>query len=153
MSKIVSAAGEDSVSAEQIAPVVSLNGEVQDICPRPPRRRRRAAEDRGLPPDDEIARFAQAYLEFQRKHWPEIVAAGLLPEVTPASIEAMVDDFKKRHRTGIADVNAVKHFVKYCQELGGDYSRYSCDNSSPMSIVDQASNALKKARSENRFIP
>jgi hypothetical protein len=33
------------------------------------------------------------------------------------------------------------------------YMRYSCDNSSPVSIIDQMVNCLDKARQEDRFIP
>jgi DNA invertase Pin-like site-specific DNA recombinase len=42
---------------------------------------------------------------------------------------------------------------KICPNLAGGYFRYSCDNSSPNSIVDQMVKCLGKARAENRFVP
>ena len=121
--------------------------------PRPKRRPRRARADRGLPPDEELAGLARAYLERQRKHWPEMVQAGLLPEPTEPIIQAMVEDFKQRHRTAKVDPASVRVYLKFTLKLGGNYDRYSCDNSSPLSIIDQMVNSLDKARDENRFVP
>src|SRR5262249_24073560 len=129
------------------------NGDEQRRLPRPPRQRRRRSEDRGLPPDAEIAKLAAAYLERQRRHWPELVTAGLLPDPTPAVIEEMVRDFKGRHRTGIGPVAAVIAFAVLVKKFGGSYSRYSCDNSKPTSNVDQTCKNLDKAAQEKRFIP
>jgi len=44
-------------------------------------------------------------------------------------------------------------FTKQGTKLAGSYNRYSCDNSSPKSIIDQMVNALEKAKQENRFVP
>ncbi len=87
--------------------------------PRPKRRRRRAKADRGLPPDKELAKLATAYLERQRKHWPKLVEAGLLPEPTEAVIREMVPDFKVRHRTGKVDAKVVHPFTKWAKLAGG----------------------------------
>lgn len=48
--------------------------------PRPKRSRRRSTEDRGLATDEELSKLAAAYLDRQRKLWPQLVNAGLLPE-------------------------------------------------------------------------
>ncbi len=80
------------------------------ILRRPPRRRRRRSEDIGLASDKELALLATEYLKRQRKHWPDLVKAGLLPEPTPAIIGHMVDDFKHRHRTGLVAVDAINAF-------------------------------------------
>lgn len=74
--------------------------------PRYKRSRLRAKEDRGLPNDAELADLAKAYLEIQRKHWPQLVANGLIPEITDALISEMVNDFKRRHREIAEDFNA-----------------------------------------------
>jgi site-specific DNA recombinase len=122
--------------------------------PRPKRRPRRARTDRGLPPDEELGRLAEAYLERQRKHWPEIADAGLVPPASDDVVRQMVEDFKARHRTGKADPLPLRVFLKFAPKLGGSYNRFSSDaNSSPLSIIDQLVNALDKARAENRFIP
>ncbi len=121
--------------------------------PRPKRRRRRAKADSGLPSDEELGNLARAYLERQGKHWPDVVRAGLLPEATDDVIREMVEDFKGRHRSGEADVEDVRVFAKFCSKLGGNYNRFSCDNSSPLSIIDQMINVLGKAREDDRFIP
>ena len=82
-----------------------------------------------------------------------MVAAGLLAQPTDDVIRRMVEDFKHRHRGGKVDVESIRPFAKFCAKFGGNYNRYSCDNSSPLSIIDQMVNALDKAHGENRFIP
>lgn len=104
-------------------------------------------------PDEELQKLAQAYLERQRKHWPKLVAAGLLPEPSETVVRQMVDDFKQRHRTGRVEVEDVRQYLEFCQKLAGNYNRYSCNNSSPTSILDQMVRALDKAHSESRFVP
>jgi len=126
---------------------------VDTPLPRPERQPRRDKQDRGLPPDKELANLARAYLERQRKHWPDIVAAGLLPAPNDEVINRMVEDFKQRHRYGQVDPASIQAFLKFSEKLGGNYNRYSCDNSSPLSIIDQMGNALDKGRSEDRFVP
>jgi hypothetical protein len=71
--------------------------------PGPKRQRRRAKADRGLPPDQELRQLAIEYLRLQRQHWPKLVKAGLLPDITDDVVAAMVEDFKHRHRTGQID--------------------------------------------------
>ena len=121
--------------------------------PRPKRRARRAKADRGLPPDEQLANLARAYLDRQGKHWPEMVQAGLLPQATDDIVHRMVEDFKQRHRRGTVEVESVCVFEKFCLKFGGNYNRFSCDNSSPLSIIDQMVNVLDKARAESRFSP
>ena len=121
--------------------------------PRKPRKARTAKEDRGLPPDKELIELAAEYLRVQRKHWPKIVKVGLLPDVTDDNIAAMVEDFKHRHRTGQVDPGPLRRYLKYCSKLAGDYNRYSSENSSPKSIIDQMVNVLDKAKHEDRFVP
>jgi DNA invertase Pin-like site-specific DNA recombinase len=100
-----------------------------------------------------LTALAQVYLECQHKHWPELIGTAVLPRLTDAVIAAMVVDFKNRHRTGNVDKGDLAR-LKECEEnIGGHYGRYSCDNSSPLSIQDQLVNALGKARTEDRLIP
>mgnify|MGYP000573351674 CR=1 FL=1 len=134
-------------------PDLSGSPDTDAPLPRAQRRPRRAREDRGLPPDKELVNLARAYLERQRKYWPEIVQAGLLPEPTEEVIHKMVEDFKFRHRGGKVDPASVAPFLKFAAKLGGNYNRFSCDNSNPQSIIDQMAKSLDKARSENRFVP
>ena len=123
------------------------------LLPRPKRKRRRAKSERGLPPDEELMELAKTYLELQRKLWPAIVKAGLLPEPTTEVFAEMVNDFRSRHQAGDADVTAIQRYLKFCASLAGLYTRYSCDNSSTTSILDQTVNCLSKAQQEGRFIP
>jgi hypothetical protein len=120
---------------------------------RSKRKPRRAKSDRGLPPDEELTALARVYLECQHKHWPELVGTAVLPRLTDAVIAAMVVDFKNRHRTGNVDKGDLARLKECAEKIGGDYGRYSCDNSSPLSIQDQLINALSKARAEGRFVP
>lgn len=126
---------------------------VDGPLPRPERRPRRAKADRGLPPDEELAKLAAVYLDRQRKHWPDMAEAGALPVPNERIRRLMVEDFKERHRTGKVDLDAVLAFRRFCGKVGGGYQRYSCDNSSPTSILDQVVNILDKARANDCFIP
>src|SRR5688572_16970603 len=58
--------------------------------PRPKRKPRRPKSDRGLPPDEELAKLATAYLERQRKQWPTLFESGLLPEAQSDIVHQMV---------------------------------------------------------------
>ena len=126
---------------------------VDQPLPRPKRKRRRSRSERGLPPDQELITLAKTYLELQHKLWPEMVKAGLLPEPVSEVLTEMVENFKSRHQTGLADETSAKVFKKFCVKLAGLYTRYSCDNSSTTSILDQTVNCLRKAHQEGRFIP
>ena len=121
--------------------------------PRPNRRPRKAKVDRGLPPDEEIVKLSQVYLERQRKLWPTLVEAGVLPVTSDELVQEMVSDFKDRHRTGVVAVESVKPFQELVKNLAGAYARYSCDNSSTNSILDQLVKILDAAAKEERFIP
>jgi hypothetical protein len=92
-------------------------------------------------------------VRYQCKSWPELVKAGLLTDVSDSLISGMVEDFKQRHRGSDVDVAPLRAFLRLCPRLGGNYDRYSCDNSSPNSIIDQMINGLTKARQENHFVP
>jgi DNA invertase Pin-like site-specific DNA recombinase len=106
-----------------------------------------------LPLDNELAALATAYLERQRKLWSKLVEAGHLPEPTEKVIQQMVADFKHRHRTGNVDLEQIHPYARIGVKLGGNYDRYSCDNSSATSILDQMVRAVEKAHGESRFIP
>ena len=121
--------------------------------PRAKRRRRRPKVDKGLPPDAELAALAEEYLVTQRKLWPRIVEAGLLPEPNEEAIRGMVADLKQRHRTGKVDPEEIEPYARQVLKLAGNYDRYSCDNSDPKSILDQMVRVLEKAHAEERFIP
>ncbi len=69
-----------------------------------------------------MAVLATEYLKRQRKHWPVLVTAGLLPEPTSEIINQMVEDFKHRHRTGDVRPDALAAFAVYVKQLV-DYSQ------------------------------
>src|SRR5262249_14874201 len=54
---------------------------------------------------------------------------------------------------GQVDPGPLRRYLKYCSKLAGDYNRYSSENSSPKSIIDQMVNVLDKAKHEDRFVP
>ena len=136
-----------------MAPIDEIRND--DLQPRPKRKRNRKSSDRGLPPDAEIRRLTKAYLKTQWELWPELANSEMLPKSSDAIIERMVEEYKQRHRTGRLTTDAANLFKEYGQEvlMGTVYCRYSCDNSSPLSIIDQLHNALVTAREERRFIP
>ncbi len=129
------------------------HGKTATRLSRAKRKRRRARADRGLPPDLTLESLARTYLERQRQHRPELATAGILPEAKNDAIRGMVDDFKRRHRTGIVKQDDIRPFVERGLDLAGNYNRFSCDNSSPLSIEDQMVNALTRANEKNLFVP
>jgi hypothetical protein len=131
----------------------NTNDKSDQVLPRTPRKRKRPSSDRGLPQEGELSKLATEYLNRQGKHWPKLVEAGLLPEASAKVVAEMVADFKARHRTGEVMPEAVAELAAFVKYLGGSYNRYSCDNSKPVSIIDQLSKNLDKAATEGRFIP
>src|SRR5262249_19251780 len=121
--------------------------------PRPKRRRRRAKSDRGLPPDQELADLARAYLQSQRKLWPKLADSVLLPEASREVVDVMVADFKDAHLCAPVDIGPVTKFLDSGPKLAGNYDRYSAEQSNPKSIIDQLINCLTAAHREDRFVP
>ncbi|MCG8587012.1 MAG: recombinase family protein, partial [Pirellulales bacterium] len=76
-----------------------------------------------------------------------------MPEPNDDVLDTMVEDFKTRHREGKVCPSVVSIFLKHCEALASAYSRYSCDNSDPKSIIDQLVNELERAKREGRFVP
>ncbi len=89
--------------------------------PRARRRRHRSKTDRGLPPDEEIEKLAVAYLERQRKHWPDVAKAGLLPTGAANEIRDMVDDFSAE--AAVLGVQVCHAIVEAARAYGGDEYR------------------------------
>ena len=145
-------AGSQSVAPGE--PVVN-EGQVASREPlaRSQRQPRRQKADRGLPADEELVKLARVFLERQRKLWPKLATLALFPEPTPEVLAQMIVDFKHRHRSGKIDFDAVLPFTKFGAKLAGSYNRYSCENSSPTSVLDQLVNSLNKAQAEERLIP
>jgi len=138
---------------DQCVTPIETSGRDELILPRPKRRRRAAREDRGLPSDADIRQLAQEYLRVQTKLWPELHEATLLPKESEVVLDAMVADFKKRHRFGHTQPSNVAELAKQKIRIAGIYVRYSSANSNATSNVDQMFNALQKAKAENYFVP
>jgi DNA invertase Pin-like site-specific DNA recombinase len=132
---------------------VTLSAPVSPVLrPRAVRKRRTPKEERGLPPDGEIRKLAQVYLDMQRKLWPDLIQHGLLPAPSDEVLESFMLDFKRRHG-GAAIEPLTAAVLEACGQLAATYSRYSCENSRPESISDQLVNELRKAHEEKRFVP
>lgn len=123
------------------------------ILPRPKRKRRRAEQDRGLPSDAELRQLVVDYLQTQRSLWPELVQKGVFPVASSEVVDAMVEDFKFRHRHGDVDQALLRRLAQHGPKLAGGYFRYSCDNSNPRSISDQMVKCLQKAKEHGCLIP
>ncbi len=131
--------------AEKETPVTPL--------PRSARKQPRAKEDRGLPPDEELVTLVRCYRKTQCELWPELVKADILHDATEEEIPLMVEDYKARHRGAKFNTDSLAELIKRNCKFGGNYDRYSCDNSDPKSIEDQMVKCLHKAREEGIFIP
>lgn len=142
-----------SQSVVEAAATSSQQNAIDAPLPRPQRRQRKSSAERGLPPDSELVKLAEHYLSQQRNLWPNLASSGLLPEPSERVVTEMVEDFKQRHRTGLVHIESLAEFRKSVRHLGGSYNRFSCDNSSTNSILDQLTNTLRKAHGEGRFIP
>ena len=138
--------------AEASHPAVEAAGQFAPLA-RTERVPRRAKTERGLSADGPLARLARRYLEIQGKNWPKQVEAGLLPPSTDEVVAEMVHDFKIRHRSGKVDPALIKPFTMLVGTLGGSYCRYSCDNSTDLSIDDQMAKILAKGLADHCFIP
>lgn len=136
-------------------PTVPDSNESAEFGPlaRTPRARRRVRSERGLPEDEALTRLAGRYLEIQVKSWPKLVAAGLLSPPTDELVAGMVQDFKARHQSAKVDHDLLKPILNLVKCLAGMYARYSCDNSSDLSIDDQMAKILAKALADGCFIP
>ncbi len=132
----------------------SQNSHSDDLQPRAQRKRKRSSADRGLASDADLASLARAYLETQHFLWPALVKQGILPAIKEDVIQQMVASYKECHQGKRLDAAAVMHrHDSVRNKLAAAYARYSCENSSPMSNVDQMGNCLHKAHAEGRFIP
>lgn len=144
---------QDAVSTDTVE--LEHDPDASTPLPRPERCRRRSKADRGLPDDAELARLAETYLEHQNRLFRNTASCGALPLANSETIQAMVDDFKRRHRGGGVDREQVKArlLLLHLTKPAGAYLRDSCDNSNPTSIVDQLVKCLEKSASEGNFIP
>ncbi|ODA36489.1 recombinase family protein [Planctopirus hydrillae] len=130
------------------------NSSSSDLQPRAPRKRKRSSAERGLASDHDLANLARTYLEVQHRLWPVPVTQGVLSAMTDDVIQQMVAHYKECHQSQRLDVTTAMDRSNGLQlKLAAAYARYSCDNSSPTSIVDQMVNCLHKAHAEGRFIP
>jgi DNA invertase Pin-like site-specific DNA recombinase len=130
------------------------NSSSNDLQPRAPRKRKRNSSERGLASDADLASLARTYLEVQHRLWSAFVKKGVLPARAEDVIQQMVAHYKECHQSQRLDVTtAMDRSNGFQLKLAAAYARYSCDNSSPTSIVDQMVNCLHKAHAEERFIP
>src|SRR5262245_41092392 len=83
--------------------------------PRHTRKPARAKENRGLPPDVELAKLACTYRKTQAELWP-----GFVNEATEEEIALMVEDFKARHRGGKFDTESLAELIKRGCKFGGN---------------------------------
>jgi DNA invertase Pin-like site-specific DNA recombinase len=122
-----------------------LNGKT-----RKRRRRRRDTADRGRPSDEAVREMARAYLEVQRRYWPEKIADGTLPDLTDEVLDRLVAEFK--HAFLDPDFLQSLSFTAG-DSIGCCYSRFSSDHSNPRSLAQQLRNELDKAASVKHFVP
>ena len=125
-----------------------------DLQPRAQRRRKKSSTERGLASDADLTSLARAYLQLMHRLWPQLVKNGVLPAQTDEARSEMVAGFKSIHQAGHIDFPKLKRkYQVLLHSLAAIYARFSCDNSSPNSIVDQMVNALQKASEEGHFVP
>lgn len=118
------------------------------------RKRRRTADEKGLPEDGALRNLARTYLETQARVWPELIRDGYLPKPTTQAIDQLAADLKRRFLTKeVAVFRCDNSRAKPWTALGCSYDRYSCENSNPRSLDQQLRLQLERARSDHTFIP
>ena len=119
----------------------------------PPKRGgRKPSPRRGLPNDASLRDLARTYLEIQNRHWPQLVAAGVLLTISDDAINMLANTFKRHfldkgwrpYSQGLATSHQIK--------LGATYLRFSSDNSNPRSLDQQLTNCLNRAHQDGVFI-
>jgi DNA invertase Pin-like site-specific DNA recombinase len=93
------------------------------------------------------------YLETQRRLWPKLVEARLLPEPGQEQTVRSADHFTRRFVDRIAQPFVSAPVPKLWDALGTSYVRYSSSHQNPRSLDDQLVIQLNRARTENIFIP
>jgi len=116
-------------------------------------RRIRHGHGKGMLADEDLRKLATLYLETQRRLWPRLVAAGLLPKVTEAIINQMVTEFKCIFLQHQVPTFVSDHPDGGWAALAAAYIRYSDKQQNARSLDDQLFIALTRARQDNVFIP
>ncbi|QDU82483.1 Recombinase [Polystyrenella longa] len=103
--------------------------------------------EQGLPSEETRLAMARTYLDLQTQYWPELVEAGVLPQLTEANVKQLADEFKS------AFITDSQPFPK---PLSGKancvYLRYSDENSNKRSLAQQLKNVLSRANSDRKFV-
>ncbi len=137
-------------SANDVNLVREQGEDPNDSSKKKRRGRRRDPSDRGRPSDEAIREMARAYLEVQRRLWPDKVREGILPDLNDGVLTEMTADFNRR----FSERDFLEHLeFPYSDSIGCCYSRFSSDNSNPRSLAQQLRLELEKARAVEFFIP
>lgn len=115
-------------------------------------RGRRRRRDRGLPKDDALRDLTRTYLENQRRLWPDLAAAGLIPEPTDAVLDSYAERFRKAFLGEEVDAGPWNH-VPAGGTRSAVYLRFSSENSNPRSLDQQLRLTLERACREQHFVP
>jgi DNA invertase Pin-like site-specific DNA recombinase len=115
-------------------------------------RRERNILLRGLPGRGDLLKLAEIYLNTQRRLWPRLAEAGLLPETTQECLVEMVQGFIQRVVSKTLEPFPVQSMKEWAA-LGTSYLRYSSAQQNPRSLDDQLVLQLVRAQSERILIP
>ncbi len=115
--------------------------------------RKNKKRTRGLPDDKSRRMLAETYLKVQHRLWPDLVKAGILPEITEANIGEMAEQFRQVFLSGKWSLFTHNLAKPSWVALAAAYIRFSHDNSNPRSLDQQLELTLKKARELNFFVP
>ena len=110
-------------------------------------------ENKGLPDEKSRRDLARTYLEVQTRHWPELVALGVLPPLTEENVNRLAEEFAECFLAVSVEAFQTTLVPLPWQDLAEAYLRYSCDNSNPRSLDQQLRNILEKAAGDRVFIP
>jgi len=115
--------------------------------------RQRKKRTKGLPEIENLRVLARTWLEQAHKLYPDLVKVGVVPEITDANTQQLVDAFINRFVGGEPTPFEIQLDAEAYVAVAAVYCRYSDDNSNATSLDDQLSQAMQKAASEKRFIP
>lgn len=115
--------------------------------------RQRKKRTKGLPEIENLRVLARTWLEQAHKLYPDLVKTGVVPEITDANTQQLVDAFINRFVSGEPAPFETQLDAEAYVAVAAAYCRYSDDNSNATSLDDQLAQAMQKAASEKRFIP
>jgi site-specific DNA recombinase len=108
---------------------------------------------RGLPESGDLFKLASVYIDAQRRLWPQLVEAQILPECGDDQTANLAAQFTTKFLEKQVTEFLTPDGLKLWDALGTSYLRYSSNQQNPRSLDDQLLIQLERAKEDKVFIP